>query len=247
MEGLNVENFEIKNKLDEKFSNNLQIENEQNKFLNSNLGKIINTTIDLGLRWIMPDFIENQLIDIKNALIKGGLKEGIDKAIESSIELGKSFKGVVTGNFEDIAQAQNAIKNGGIIDGISNVIDSSLNMASKNGLINRNVSSMIRKGKNVILDNISNNIEENFAKQINNVEKLGKYENNWIDYYNKQDFEGMEREYNKIKDKLKETLPLEKTLREARVIENLHILIKNNGQNFNLSQNQIELSKMLNK
>ena len=38
---------------------------KQNGFLNSSVGKIINTAIDLGLRWILPDFVENQIIDVK--------------------------------------------------------------------------------------------------------------------------------------------------------------------------------------
>jgi len=38
---------------------------------------------------------------------------------------------------------------------------------------------------------------------------------------------------------------LGKRLKEARIIENLHLLIKNNGQDFNLTDEQLELAKML--
>ena len=144
---------------------------KQDGFLNSSIGKIVNTAIDLGLRWILPDFVENQVIDVKNSLIKGGLKEGINKVIESGIELGKSVTGIFTGKFENISQAQNAIKNGGIIDGVSNVIDSALTTSTKKGWIPRNVASLIRQGKNAILDNISTNIETEFVNQLDNVEK----------------------------------------------------------------------------
>ncbi len=218
---------------------------KQDGFLNSSIGKIVNTAIDLGLRWILPDFVENQVIDVKNSLIKGGLKEGINKVIESGIELGKSVTGIFTGKFENISQAQNAIKNGGIIDGVSNVIDSALTTSTKKGWIPRNVASLIRQGKNAILDNISTNIETEFVNQLDNVEKLGKYENNWRNYYNSKDFDGMEREYQKIKDKLKELLPLETTIKQAREIENIHLLIKNNGHDFNLSEEQLELAGLL--
>ena len=34
-------------------------------------------------------------------------------------------------------------------------------------------------------------------------------------------------------------------INEARTIQNLHNLIKNNGQDFNLTQEQIELAKKL--
>lgn len=226
-------------------NNELVTEKEQNGFLNSTMGKVVNTAIDLGLRWILPDFVENQVIDIKNSLLKGGLKEGISTSIEKGIELGKSVTGIFTGKFENVSQAQNAIKNGGIIDGISNVLDSALNFTVKKGLIPPAVGTLIRQGKNVILDNVSSNIETEFANQLDNMEKLGKYENNWKNYYQNQDFDGMEREYQKIKDRLKQTLPLEETLKRARQIENLHLIIKNNGHDFNLTEEQKKLAEML--
>ena len=221
--------------------------NEQRNFLDTTLGKVVNTAVDLGLRWVLPDFVENQVIDVKNSLIRGGLKEGIDKAIDSAVELGKSVTGIFTGKFENVSQAQNAVKNGGIIDGISDALDTALSFTSKQGWIPREVTSMIRQGKNVILDNVSNNIETEFVSQLNSVEKLGKYENNWRKYYQEQNFEGMEREYQKIKDRLKEVLPIEQTIKQAKQIENLHLLIKNNGQDFNLSQEQLELAGILTK
>ena len=144
-----------------------------------------------------------------------------------------------------MAQAQFAIKNGGIIDNMSNLLDVMLSKATNSGLIPNNISTLIKKGKNVILDNISKNIEDNFTSQIDGLEKLSKYENNWNSYFNKKNFEGMEREYNKIKERLKELLPLENTLKEARKIENLHMIIKNNNGDFELSKEQIELANIL--
>ena len=86
------------------------------------------------------------------------------------------------------------MKNGGIIDGISDALDTALSFTSKQGWIPREVTSMIRQGKNVILDNVSNHIETEFVSQLNSIEKLGKYENNWRNYFQAQNFEGMERE-----------------------------------------------------
>ena len=104
---------------------------------------------------------------------------------------------------------------------------------------------LISKGKNAILDSVTNKIEDEFTKQIDGTDKLAKYESQWKEYFDNKDFVGMEREYKKIKDKLKELLPIENTIKEARVIENLHTLIKNNGQDFNLTNEQLELAKML--
>ena len=106
-------------------NNKIEIKNEivneksQKNFLESTLGKTINTAIDIGIRALLPDFIDEQVINIKNNLIKNGLKEGISKTIDDAIDIGKSAIGIVTGNFENVNQMQTAVKTGGIIDGIS--------------------------------------------------------------------------------------------------------------------------------
>lgn len=243
MNNLLENNKEINNFVNN--SNELTNEKEQKNFLETTLRKTINAAIDIGLRWVLPDFIENQIIDVKDSLIKGGLKEGIDTVIDKAVDMGKSITGIFTGKFDSISQAQEAVKNGGIIDGISNVLDSVVNKTTETGLLNSNVGNLILKGKDVILDNVSKNIENNFTEQINGIEKLAKYEENWKEYYNNKDFDGMEREYKKIEDKLKDLLPLENTLKQARQIENIHILIKNNGKDFNLTKEQLELANNL--
>ena len=218
---------------------------EQNTFLNSTLGKVVDSAIDVGLRMVLPDFVEEGVISVKNALLQGGLKEGIDTAINGAINLGKSVLGIFTGKFDDISQARNAIKSGGIIDGISEVLDKVINKTTSSGLINSNIANLISNGKDAILDSVTNKIENEFTNQINSTEKLAKYETNWKEYFANKDFEGMQREYDKIRDKLKELIPIENTLKEARIIENLHTLIKNNGQDFNLSAEQIALAEKL--
>ncbi len=219
--------------------------NEQKNFLETTLGKTINTGLDIGLRVLLPDIIEDQIIDIKDTIIKEGFGEGVKKAIDSVVDFGKSALGIVTGNFENVSQVQTAVKNGGIIDGISGVLDFVLDKTSKLGLIPKAISSTIKQGKNVILNNISNNIENEFNKQLKSVEKLQKYSENWKTYFKQKDFSGMQKEYNKIKTELKTVLPLENTLKQARTIDNLHTLIKNNGKNFDLTKEQMELAKIL--
>ena len=220
--------------LNNEINNNINV--EKNNFLNSVLGKTINTAIDIGLRAILPDLIENQVIDIKNALLQNGLKSGIDTAVNSAINLGKSAVGIVTGNFENMDQVRMAVGNGGIVDTVSNVLDKVINNTYKKGYIDKTVTSIIKNGKNVLLNNISNNIKSELDQQTNSVEKLEKYINNWKECYNKEDFEGMTKEYNKIKTQLNKVIPLENILKETRKVETLHELIKNNGQNFNITE-----------
>lgn len=226
-------------------NNNLEIEKEQKNFLETTLGKTINTGIDIGIRAILPDYIEEQIIDLKDNLIKYGLKEGIKKSIDDAINIGKSAIGIVSGDFENIAQMQEAIKNGGIIDNVSSLLDSVINKVQSNGLINSTVARTIKQGKNSILNNVEKNIENTFNNQIKALNYTEKYIENWKNYFENKDFNGMEKEYKKIKTEMNYLAPIEKMINEARTIENLHMLIKNNGQDFNLTKEQMELAEKL--
>ena len=232
----------------QELTNNFKISDlgkEQGQFMNNMMNSVINTALDIGLRALLPDLIEQQVIDIKNSLFTEGLQEGINTAINSLKDFAKSALGIVTGDFENISQVQNAVEKGGIIDTISNLIDFALDKSLDKGLIDKNTASLIDKGKDVILDNISQNIEGTLNEQIKGIEKLNKYSENWNKYYNEKDFDGMEKEFTKIKKQLKELIPLEETLKNAREIENIHTLIKNNNGNFNLSQDELDLAKKL--
>lgn len=193
----------------------------------------------------MPDLIEDEIIEIKDSFIENGFKEGIKTAVDSAINLGKSAMGIVTGKFENVNQMQTAVKTGGIIDGISSVLNYTINKIVDKGKIPYSVGNIIKRGKNAILNNITKNIENEFENQVDNIEKLNKYIGNWKNYYQNRDFTGMQREYEKIRDTIKEVAPIEKTINSAREVQNLHKLIKNNGQNFNLTQDQLELVKVL--
>ena len=194
---------------------------------------------------VLPDFIEDEVINIKDTLFEQGLKEGVNQAISSAINIGKSAMGIVTGKFDNISQVNTAIKNGGIIDGISNSIDFVLDKVNDSNILNDNITSLIKVGKDSILDNISKNIENEFNNQIASIEKLEKYETNWKEYFDSKNFDGMEKEYKKIKTQLNNLIPLENTMKYARNIENLHLLIKNNGKDFNLSEEQLKLAEIL--
>lgn len=231
----------ISNEIERK--NNL--EGMQKQFLESTLGKGINAAIDIGLKYVLPDLIENEIIDVKNALISGGLKEGINQAINSAINFGKSAIGIFTGNFENLTQAQTAIKKGGIIDNISNILDSVIKNINNSGKIPKDILNVVKNGKNIILDNISKNIENNFNIQMSDIDRLNSYEKNWKNYFEAKDFDGMVKEFNNIKEILNNILPIEQIINQARIIENIQSIIENNNGNFNLTKEQIELANML--
>lgn len=226
---------------------NLNLENSvENNFFQSNLGQAINSAVDIGLKAILPNFIEDDIIEIKDAFIEKGFSEAIDTAIEKAVSLGKTAIGTITGSFETVSQAKKAIEKGGLIDGVSDAIDFVLKKAKSAGLISKDISNLIKNSKNAILNTVSTNIENEFDIQNEKIEKLQNYNNKWKEAFENKDFEKMSQNMKKIQKILSNIIPIENVINESRKMENLHELIKNNGKNFDLNEEEINLAKMLN-
>ncbi len=233
----NIGNF-IRNGLD-------NIVEAQNKFLKSNLGQAINGGINFGLKAVLPNCVEDEIIKIKDSLITEGFSAAMDVAIEEASNLGKSIIGIFTGSFENISQIKNAIEKGGLIDTISELLDTGIDWAKKQGYIKSSVATTIKKGKNTMLKEIKNNVDNSLSEQIEVLNKIDGYVKKWKKYYKEENFTNMEYQYKKIEEYLEKIVPLEDILKEARTIENLHELIKNKGKNFNITNEEKELAEML--
>ena len=236
---------------DIEINSNIELDNlenldkQQNNFLESTLGQVIDSSVDLGLRAILPNFIEDEVIEIKDTLIKEGFSEAVNKAIDSAIDIGKSALGIVTGKFESVSQAEKAVEKGGIVDSVSDVLDFTLDKVSDMGLLSKNITKVIKSGKDALIDNVSSDIKKEFKTQNKNIETLNKYNNNWKESFEAKDFSSMEKYIKKINNLLNKTLPVENTIKNARTIENLHELIKNNGKSFELTNEELQLAELL--
>ena len=221
------------------------LERKQQGFLQSNLGQAINSGIDIGLKALLPDVIEDEVIAVKDSLITEGFSAALNTAIDQASNLGKSLTGIVTGAFENISQAQKAIEKGGLIDTVSSLLNTGINWAQEKGFINRNIAQTIKTGKNALLNTVQDRIEDNFSDQVNALDKLNKYIDKWHEYYKQQSFTNMEYQYKKIEEYLEKVMPLQETLKRARAVENLHERIKNNGKNFEITQTEQDLAEIL--
>lgn len=230
---------------DRNIGKNDNLKNIQENFLNSTLGKVIKNALDIGLRSILPDLVEDEIINIKDTILENGFSEGINEAISTAINFGKSAIGVVTGQFENTNQIEIAIKKGGIIDSVSDLLDFTFKKANDKGFLDKSIVTLIKNGKDTILDTLSDRIEKTLETQVKDIDKLQNYCSKWNEYYKNQDFEKMESTYKNIKKYLEKTVPLENTIKEARKIENLHNLIKNNGGHFNITKEETKLAEML--
>ena len=215
---------------------------KQENFLETTFGKIANTALDIGLKAVLPDIIEDEIINIKDAIINNGFKEGIKEVVDSAINTGKSALGIVTGNFENISQIEMAVKKGGLLDKTSALLDTAIGMASSKNIINKEISSVLRTGKNTIIDSISDKLEKAINTQIKAIEKIEKQCTTWQDAYVNKDLSKMENSLKNIKKNLEKIVPLENVINRARTIETLHEIVKNTGK-FELSEEAFQLAE----
>lgn len=223
----------------------LSIKYLQEKCVKTEFGKAINKALDKFLKLILPDSIEEKVIDFKNNLYENGFKEGLNKTVEDIIDSGKKVKGILTNEFDSIEQVQDVIAEGGTLDKISDLLDVGVDKLKESKVINASTAKTIKKEKNEIVKDVGENIENSFSDQLKSLEKLEKYMTNWKKYYEQQNFSKMQTEYNKMKKIIDEIMPLEKTITDYRTIENLQNLIKNNGKKFDLTEEELELANKL--
>ncbi|MBP3596037.1 MAG: hypothetical protein J6J60_01355 [Clostridia bacterium] len=244
-DNLNIDNIVQNNNLNltQKISSSLN--QLQDKFLQSKFGEVVNTAIDAGITSIAPNFLEDQIIDVKNTLFEDGFKAAINEAIDSSISLGKSAIGIFTGNFENINQIEQAVKKGGMLDSISSIIDTAIDFAKDKNILNKDFAKVITAGKKAIIKNVSDDLKNELSSQVSSIEKLNDYCEKWNAAYKAQDLEAMNKNFNKIEKQLENIVPLEALINKAREIENLQNLITNNGGNFDISNEKLELVKVL--
>lgn len=232
------------NELGNKLINNEDLKQLQEGFLQSKVGQIVNSAVDFGLREILPDFVEDEVIEVKDALITGGLKEGIDTAVENAINLGKNIIGIFNENYKNIDQVENSLKKGELIEGISSSIDFIVNKLEDSKIISTNVSDLIKNGKNLILGNVNNNMQNEFNNELKALKKIEKYIKNWEKHYSEKNIEGLNTEFNKIKKQLKNIIPLENIINNVRKIENINKLIENTNE-FNFNEVYLDLAEKI--
>ena len=244
--------MEILNNALDKLNNNKTISNTLEKigeksqnFLETKLGKIVNNAIDFGLKAILPNWLEDDIIEIKDTVFNDGFKEGVQLAINKAIDMGKAIEGIFTGNFESVSQIKDVIKSGGLLDTISKLLDNVINYAKEEQLISSGTAKLIKSNKNLIMQNIENSIDNSLLDQAEAINKIDGYIDKWQKYFDKQDFTNMKKMYNKIEKQMKEVVPIQSILNKVEYVENLQQLIENNGNNFNITEEELELANML--
>ena len=229
-------NLECDNEID--LNKKESIINKQESVLSEILNTAINWSIDAGLRYILPDSIENEVIKIKNDFINGNAAQKIIDNIKNIFNFGKENNNKEILNINEL---KDILKSPETLKVLTNTVDSLLNKSiQKEG-----VKITQEDSKKIISENIENKLNEEIENQIKSFKKIEEYKSEWYKNYEDKDLEKMNKTLKKIKKEFKNILPIENTIKEIRKIENLNELIKSKGGDFNITEEEKELANRL--
>ena len=218
----------LNNQLTNDMKNN-EISKNQNDFIGNMFKNAINFGVDLGLKSLLPDLIEDQVIDIKNSILEGGFKEGVNTLVKKVNEFKNSITGIFTGNFNNIEEIHTATKQGGIIKTVSKGLSKGIDAGVKSGAIPKSIGGILKAGKTTMLNEFSNSLESQMRKEIQKFDTLNDLNKKWYDALDKRDFNKMTKYTEKISELSKDLVKFSNIIEETKKIEELHNFIKENN------------------
>ena len=218
----------LNNQLTNDIKNN-EISKNQNDFIGNMFKNAINFGVDLGLKSLLPDLIEDQVIDIKNSILEGGFKEGVNTLMKKVNEFKNSITGIFTGNFNNIQEINTATKQGGIIKTVSKGLSKGIDAGVKSGIIPKSIGGILKAGKTTMLNEFSNSLESQMRKEIQKFDTLNDLNKKWYDALDQRDFDKMTKYTEKISALSKDLVKFSNLINETKKIEELHNFIKENN------------------
>ena len=218
----------LNNQLTNDIKNN-EISKNQNDFIGNMFKNAINFGVDLGLKSLLPDLIEDQVIDIKNSILEGGFKEGVNTLMKKVNEFKNSITGIFTGNFNNIQEINTATKQGGIIKTVSKGLSKGIDAGVKSGIIQKSIGGILKAGKTTMLNEFSNSLESQMRKEIQKFDTLNDLNKKWYDALDQRDFDKMTKYTEKISALSKDLVKFSNIINETKKIEELHNFIKENN------------------
>lgn len=241
LENINVKNDKsLQNSLDnelnlendmklEKIDRNADILNSQDSFLKNIFSKGINFAVDSAIRAVLPNIIEEQAIDIKNAIIKNGFSEGMEVLVDKVKEFGSCVLGIGKGKFNNISEMDLAIKKGGVLKTVSKGLSLGIDYAKNIGVISKEQSALLKNIKTSTINGVSKNIENELLKEVKKIEKLEKYQGKWYKALDEKDISKMEKYIKEINKLNLELVKFENISKNTEKINEIHEIILENG------------------
>lgn len=216
------------------------------KEININMPKIANNALNFGLKAILPDFIEDDIIQIKDSFINEGFEKGLEEAKEKAEEVWKSVKGFFTGEFDTVGEIQKLIQKNGILDTASDLVDKITKLLLSKKIINKTTYNLIKTGKKEILNALEGELNNYYKIDTYDLESLNEQIEKWQKNYNDSDYESMEKTAKTILNILDKVDQIEAVINKARSIQKVQKYIQEKGSKEKLTKAERKLIEAIN-
>lgn len=197
----------------------------------------------LGLRAILPDCIENQIIDFKNNIFKNGLLDGLKSVFENVVDIGKNILGMNNISIPDkIVNIKDSILNSDLINTIGQELGKSLDSLINLKDSNNDIYNIINDNKEIIISNFKSNLNEEFKFQNKLFYNINNEISNWKENLSNENYEGMEKSFKLIQQYNSKIIPIDNIVKDINYIESIHKLLANNNS---ISSEELELAQKL--
>lgn len=197
----------------------------------------------LGLRAILPDCIENQIIDFKNNIFKNGLLDGLKSVFENVVDIGKNILRMNNISVPDkIVNIKDSILNSDFINTIGKELGKSLDSLINLKDSNNDIYNIINDNKEIIISNFKSNLNEEFKFQNKLFYNINNEISNWKENLSNENYEGMEKSFKLIQQYNSKIMPIDNIVKDINYIESIHKLLANNNS---ISSEELELAQKL--
>ena len=211
-----------------------------------NLPKVANNALNFGLKAILPDFFEEDIIQIKDSFINEGFEKGLEEAKEKAEEVWKSVKGVFTGEFDTVGEIQKLIQKNGILDTASDLVDKITKLLLSKKIINKTTYNLIKTGKKEIINALEGELNNYYKVDNYDFEGLSEQIEKWQKNYNDSDYESMEKTAKTILNILDKVDQIEAVITKARNIQKVQKYIQEKGSKEKLTKAERKLIEAIN-
>ena len=206
--------------------------NEISEKICDEINEKVNMIYDEIIKSVLPSSLAKNVIKIKNNL-------EIDKISKKVEELTKEF----LKNRKEQKNNKKISKVGSInskeeAEKIISAIKECCNLTQIE-------NKKIEENKNKISKQFEEKIQDNIKVAVKLFNENGKNINKWKEAFNNKNFMKMEKIYKEIEKNKVNTVSIEENIKELKKIENMHLLIKRKGGDFNLTNEELELVEKL--
>lgn len=235
--------MKLDNKIELNINKDLEISKKSESNLKNGFNSILNSGMDLALKTVLPDFIEDQIIEIKDVIMEEGLKDGVKTLYEDFKDFFKTIFGK-NDNFLITSEINSLTKRGGFIDELSKGLSKGLDYAKEKNIISDSTAKILKSGKTSMIKTFSNELKSSVLDNLKDFDKLDKYVKKWNENYEKKDFQKMERNAVQIEKLSESVLPFSKLIDETTSLLNIHNYIRDN-KTFDISKNELDVLKKI--